>query len=124
MDNRKIIVGFQLVASAVLWFLSRALIEWSFLKFYQLRRLPGAVGLREGVPVVLGLVLFVVLYKHRRVNEILDEVVSELRKVTWPTMTEVQRSTIVVIVCIVFASGILASFDFLWGKVIGFLLHS
>jgi len=124
MDNRKIIVGFQLLASAILWFLSRSMIEWSFLKFYQLRRIPGAIGIREGVPVVLALVLFVVLYKRRRVNEVLDEVVSELRKVSWPSMADVKKSTVVVILCIVFASGILASFDFLWGKVIGFLLHS
>lgn len=124
MDNRKIIVGFQLAASAVLWFLSRSFIEWSFLKFYQLRRLPGAIGIREGLPVVLALVLFVVLFKHRRVNEVLDEVVSELRKVTWPALSDVQKSTVVVLLCILFASGILAGFDFLWGKVIGFLLHS
>ncbi len=123
MDNRKIIVGFQLVSSAVLWFLSRSIIQWSFLKFYQLRRVPGAQALQEGVPVLLALGLFVLLLKHRRVNEVLDEVVSELRKVTWPTLADVQKSTVVVIVCILFASGILATFDFLWGKVIGFLLH-
>jgi preprotein translocase subunit SecE len=123
MDNRKIIVGFQLVASTVLWFLSRSFIQWSFLKFYQLRRVPGAAGIKEAVPVLLALVLFVVLFQHRRVNEVLDEVVSELRKVTWPTLSDVQKSTVVVIVCILFASGILATFDFVWGKVIGYLLH-
>jgi preprotein translocase SecE subunit len=124
MDNRKIIIAFHLASSAVLWFLSRAFVEWLFLKFYQLRRLPGAVGIREGVPVVLALVLLVVLYQHRRVNEVLDEVVSELRKVTWPALTDVQKSTLVVILCILLASGILAGFDFVWGKVIGFLLQS
>jgi preprotein translocase subunit SecE len=53
-----------------------------------------------------------------------DEVVSELRKVTWPSRDDVVKSTTVVLVCVLIASFILAGFDLIWGKVIGFLLHS
>ncbi|NBT59558.1 preprotein translocase subunit SecE [bacterium] len=50
------------------------------------------------------------------------DVISELKKVTWPNVDDVKKSTIVVMVCILLASGILAFFDLLFGKFVGFLL--
>jgi preprotein translocase subunit SecE len=124
MDNRKIILAFYVAASAVLWVLSRACIQYFYLSFYQIRRLPGILVVREVVPFVLAVACFGILIKHARVNELLEEVVSELKKVTWPTRDEVVRSTTVVIICIALASGILGVFDVVWGKVIGILLRT
>ena len=92
--------------------------------FYQVRRLPGILALREVVPVLVGAVVFGILLKHPRVNSFMDDVVAELRKVTWPGVDDVRKSTTVVIICILIASFMLAGFDILWGKVISFLLHS
>ncbi|NBV50912.1 preprotein translocase subunit SecE [bacterium] len=52
----------------------------------------------------------------------MDDVISELKKVTWPAADDVKKSTIVVMVCILLASGLLALFDLFFGKVVGFLL--
>lgn len=124
MDNRKIIITCYLVAGLIVWFLSRSTIQYAYLTFYQIRRLPGIGFGREVLPFLLGAALFVFFLRHARVNTVMEEVVSELRKVTWPSRPEVVRSTSVVIVCIVIASAILGTFDMVWGRVIGYLLNN
>lgn len=124
MDNRKLIVAFYIASSALLWFMARSSLHFLYLTFYQVRRLPGIAVIREVVPILLGGVLFGVLLRHPVVNAYLEDVVSELKKVTWPSRDDVVKSTTVVLVCIVIASFILAGFDLIWGKVITFLLHS
>jgi len=122
MDSRKIIIACYLSASAIVWFLIRTFVQWLNAAFYQVRKLPGIEIVRESLPVVGALITFFVLIRHPKVNEVMDEVVVELKKVTWPSSTEVKRSTIVVMVCILLASSVLAFFDLVFGKVVGFLL--
>lgn len=124
MDNRKVIVASYIICSMALWFLTRSAIQWFYLTFYQVRRLPGITFVREALPVVLGGAALVILLRHPKANAVLDEVVAELKKVTWPGREEVIKSTTVVLICVLFASFLLAGFDLAWGKVIGFLLHS
>ena len=124
MDNRKVIVTSYIVASITLWLLTRAAIQWFYLTFYQVRRFPGITLIREALPVLLGAGVLVFLLRHPRTNLVLDEVVAELKKVTWPGKDEVVKSTTVVLICVLFASFMLAGFDLAWGKIIGFLLHS
>lgn len=106
------------------WFLTRSALQFLYVTFYQVRRLSGISAINEALPVIVGVLTFVILFKHPRVNTVLDEVVSELKKVTWPGREDVIKSTTVVLICVLFASFILAGFDFVWGKVIGNLLHS
>ena len=124
MDTRKIIVTFHIVMGAIVWCLSRAALSDLYLRFYQIRRFPAINGIREALPVILGAVVFGVLMQHPKVNPTLEEVVSELKKVTWPTRDDVVKSTTVVLICILIASFILAGFDLVWGKVVTFLLKS
>jgi len=124
MDNRKLIVAFYLASTLVIWFLTRSSFQFLSTLFYQIRRLPGILFIREALPVVLGATFFLIIVRHARANAFMEEVVSELKKVTWPSRDDVVRSTIVVLVCICIASLILGSFDVVWGKVIGFLLNS
>lgn len=124
MDARKIILLCHLVVGALVWFLTRGLVGYLYLTFYQVRRFPGIAVLREGAPLILGVLTFFILYKNAQINLLLDDVVSELRKVTWPARDDVVKSTTVVIICILIASFIFAGFDVLWGRIITFLLHS
>ncbi len=123
MDNRKVILGSYLGASILAWFLTRSSFAYLYLNFYQIRRLPGINAIREGLPLLIGATVFLVLLKHAHVNVVMEEVVSELKKVTWPSRDDVVKSTTVVIICILIASFILAGFDLMWGKLITFLLH-
>ena len=122
MENRKIILAFYVLSSFVAWLLSRAFVQYLYLTFYQIRRVAGINLMREVLPVGVAGVLFLVLVRHPRVNTMLDEVVAEIKKVTWPSRPDVVRSTTVVLICILIASFILAGFDLLWGRVITYLL--
>lgn len=124
MDNRKIILTSYLAMGILTWFLTRSAIDYFYRAFYQVRSLPGIGAIMEGVPVLVALVVFVIMYRHPRINEFMTEVVSELKKVVWPAREDVVKSTTVVIICILIAGFLLAGFDVLWGKVISFLLHS
>jgi preprotein translocase subunit SecE len=124
MENRKIIIGAYLSASAIVWFMSRSLLQYLYLTFYQIRRLPGISEVREFLPVVLAFVTFLLFFRNARTNTVLEEVISELKKVTWPSRPDVVKSTTVVLICVCIASFVLAGFDFAWGKIIGLLIHS
>ncbi len=124
MDNRKIIIASYVCSSILLWFLTRQGMQGLYVGFYQVRRLPGIAAVREFLPVIVGLASFFILYTNGKVNTFLEEVVVELKKVTWPSREDVVKSTIVVLGCVLFASGVLAVFDIAFGKMISYLLHS
>ncbi len=124
MDNRKIILASYVGTSMLVWFLTRSFVQYLYLQFYQIRRLAGIDVIREAVPLILALAVFGFLFKKASVNTYMEEVVVELKKVTWPSRQDVVRSTTVVIICILIASAILATFDAIWGKVIGLLLQT
>jgi len=124
MENRKVIVASYVICGMVVWFLTRSSLDYLYLKFYHIRRLAGIDVAREALPVILALVTFMVLLRNAKVNPYLDDVASEIRKVTWPSRDDVVKSTTVVIICIVIASFILAGFDLVWGQVVSLLLHS
>ncbi len=107
-----------------MWFLTHSFTQFLYINFYLVRRFPYITLVRDALPVVFGALTFLSLARYQKANDWFNEVVLELRKVTWPGQQEVVRSTIVVLVCIIVCSLILGSFDLLWGKVIGFLLNS
>ncbi len=122
MDNRKVTVTSYLGAAALVWFLSRSFIFWMISTFYKVRKIPALNTLKEVLPFLLFALTFAILLKHPKVNEVMDEVVSELKKVSWPSRDDVMKSTWVVLIYILIASFILSGFDLLWGKLVGLLL--
>lgn len=70
-----------------------------------------------GVALVTG----IALYRHERVNGLVNEVVAELKKVTWPNRAEVRAATIVTIVMTIISAAILGFFDFIWANVTDFI---
>jgi preprotein translocase subunit SecE len=124
MDNRKIIIASYVITGMVFWFLTRQGLQALVTGSYSVRKLPSIGIIREVLPVVIGLAAFAFLMLNSKVNNFLDEVVVELKKVTWPSREDVVKSTIVVLGCVLFASGVLAVFDVAFGKMISYLLHS
>ncbi len=68
---------------------------------------------------LITLVLGVYLYRNERTYNLVDEVTTELKKVTWPTGKEVKSATIVVFVMAVISATILGIFDYTWLKLTG-----
>lgn len=80
---------------------------------------PRLLGVLDGsslIGVGLGIVTFTVLLRGASYVHFTDEVVSELRKVTWPDREDTIRSTIIVVSTSLFFALMLAGFDWLWGS--------
>ena len=67
------------------------------------------------------LVTGTLLYRNERTYTLVNEVTTELKKVSWPTGKEVKAATIVVIVMTIIAAIILGFFDFVWSNVTEFI---
>lgn len=72
---------------------------------------PAIVSAIAAATAILGTFM---LYRHPAVNQLADEVVGELSKVTWPTRDEVWVSTIVVVATSVIAAVYTGVFDAMW----------
>ncbi|OGQ21690.1 MAG: preprotein translocase subunit SecE [Deltaproteobacteria bacterium RIFCSPLOWO2_02_FULL_44_10] len=73
--------------------------------------------------ILCGLIAFIVLMKHQKVNIFLSEVIQELEKITWPNRKETILSTGIVSILVGIAALILFAFDALWGTVVNFFYH-
>lgn len=86
---------------------------------------PGVIGSGFTLVSLIGLVvaagLGVFAYRHPRASEFSNEVVTELRKVSWPSRKETQSQTIVVIITTVIIALILGLFDFIWAELTGLI---
>ncbi len=78
--------------------------------------------IRHGVPVALGLLMFSILQFNPKVLVWGDEVISEIRKVVWPTRKETSAMTVVVVIMVLISSVIITSFDFISGYVLNILM--
>ena len=72
------------------------------------------VTLTTLLAVAVGAAFTFWLYRKPGAFAYLGEVVAELRKVTWPSMDETKRSTLIVILFTILLSGYLAIFDQIW----------
>ena len=66
---------------------------------------------------LVGITTFFVLNRHPVAYQFTDEVVTEFRKVTWPSKEVPVRSTTVVVVFTVIVAGALAGYDWIWGEI-------
>lgn len=78
---------------------------------------------RHGSPVVLGAVLFFVLQFNKKVVTWADEVVTEIKRVVWPSRKDTVAMTIVVCVMLIISGLVLGLMDVVSSKAIDFLVH-
>ncbi len=65
---------------------------------------------------VFVLILGIVLYRNKRVYTSINEIATEVSKVTWPGRKEVKAATLVVIVITIISAAILGLFDAVWSQ--------
>ncbi len=86
---------------------------------------PALIGsqftLTTAIGMVVALVAGIVTYKNKRATEFSNEVVVELRKVTWPSSKETRSATVVVLVTTLIIAAILGVFDFVWAELTGII---
>lgn len=66
---------------------------------------------------IIGALVAVYYYRDQKTRTLVDEVASELSKVTWPSRQDVMNSTFVVIVTTLLATTFFALMDRFWGFV-------
>lgn len=74
-----------------------------------------------GLLITLGALIFCV--KSPTIMTLSDEIIIELRKVSWPTKQETYYSTLVVIVTVLIMAVILGIFDAVWLKVTNLIYY-
>lgn len=78
---------------------------------------------RHGVPVALGLIVFLALQLNKNVTLWADDVVTELRKIVWPSKEATVQMTIMVCFMLVVSGILLGALDVFSGSFIDWLLH-
>jgi len=80
---------------------------------------PRLLGVMDGsslIGVAAGIATFVIFLRTLSIVVFTDEVVTELRKVTWPDREDTFKSTMAFAFTSLFLALMLASFDWLWGS--------
>jgi preprotein translocase subunit SecE len=77
---------------------------------------------RHGLPVLVGFVVFAVLQFNPKVMVWGEEVVTEVRKVVWPSRKDTLAMTIAVCIMVLISSVIIGVFDLFSGYLINFLV--
>ncbi len=77
--------------------------------------------LRIGSLAVGGL-FYLILFKNKTSNAYMDEVFTELAKVTWPGREETFKGTIAVLIAVTIAGFMLGMVDWVWSSLMKFLL--
>lgn len=101
-----------LVGVVVAFYLLQWTIDWIWGYFgsppseFQISLLAGVVAITAGVA----------MYRSDHYYNLVNEVASELKKVTWPSAKEVRSATIVVIVMAILSALILGLFDLVWSN--------
>ncbi len=76
-------------------------------------RVSDADVIRHGLPVLMGFVVFLVLQFNPRVLGWGDEVISEIKKITWASKKDTYGMTVAVIVMVLISGVIVSLFDYL-----------
>ncbi|MBO9665884.1 MAG: preprotein translocase subunit SecE [Bdellovibrio sp.] len=120
--NSKILTLSFALAGALLGLTVHLLIKAFSGAFGVVARAADSDLVRHGLPVAVGFVLFAALQFNPRVMAWGEEVVSEIRKVVWPSRKDTTAMTIVCVVMVLISSVIISSFDLISGFFINFLM--
>lgn len=78
--------------------------------------------IKHGLPVVLGVTVFAVLQFNPRTLVWAEEVVTEVRKIVWPSRKDTTAMTIACVVMVLISSVIISSFDLVSGFFINYIM--
>lgn len=120
--NSKILTLSFAIAAILVAFTTSLLIKAFAGAFGVVARLTDTDAVRHGFPIVLGLVLFSVLQFNPKVTAWGEEVVTEVRKIVWPSRKDVTAMTIACVIMVLISSVIVSSFDLVSGFFINYLM--
>jgi len=120
--NSKIITLSFALTGAIVGFTFHLLLKSFAGAFGIVARFSDSDLVRHGLPVAIGLGLFIFLQFNSKILVWADEVIAEVMKVVWPSQKDTTAMTIVVVVMVLISSVIVSSFDFVSGYVINMVM--
>lgn len=117
-ENKKIITMSFVAAGVLTAFVTSLLMDVAASAFGAVARVQDIQAVRHGLPVALGLLVFGLLQFRPALNVWADEVVSEIRKVVWPSRKDTMGMTMVVCVLVVMSGIVVFGFDWVAAFVI------
>jgi preprotein translocase subunit SecE len=121
-DVKKWLALVYLIFAMTAWYLSTAFIKWVANYFMLMEKYSWSGLLIYGLPLVLGIIVYVLCYRLEQVNVYMSEVVAEIKKVVWPTRKETWAATIVVLIAVLISGAMLGVFDWLSASLLRYIL--
>lgn len=119
--RRYVLFSEGLLAILVWWALAETIL--SFWNIFQIHTIE-FLGFHAAYVIAFAVVApsFVYLLRNQAAQDFANEVLIELKKVTWPSWKETRQATVVVLVLVAIIAAILGGFDLIWAKLIKFIL--
>jgi preprotein translocase subunit SecE len=123
-SNAKIITVSFALAGAIGGVVLHLLIKAFSSAFGIVARFADSDVVRHGLPVVTAFGIFLALQLNPAVKVWAEEVVTEVKKVVWPSRKDTTAMTIVVIIMVLISSVIISTFDFTSGIFLKWIMGS
>lgn len=121
-DNKKFVTVAFVLGSIIVAFTCNLLLELLAANFSAITRLESNAELANGIPVAVGIILFVFLQFNKTTSNYMDGVIGELRKVVWPSRRDTGLMTVVVTITLIFSGIIVGIYDSVWAYLIKFFV--
>lgn len=122
-ENLKIVMVSFVIISFLMAYVAKVIFETLsvavgfFAQYYSMD------GFRHGIPIVVGLTVFTVLQVKSSYRGLADEVVTEVKKVVWPSKQELYSMMAVVCIILVVSGVVLGAFDLMAGTAVRFFME-
>ena len=117
-DNKKAITVSFVVLGLLVGFVTHLLMQFLAQSFVIFARIESNEIYSNGIPVLLGAIVFIALQFNKHTVEFTDGVVGELRKVVWPSGKDTGLMTVVVVITLVISGVIVGVYDSIWAYLI------
>lgn len=121
-ENKKILTVSFIVAGVLTAFVVGRLLEYLAASFSVVAKIYEVNVVSHGLPILLGAVVFFYLQFNKKSLSYFDEVVSEVRKIVWPSQKDTTALTIVVCILVGISSIVLWGYDFVTSGLLAFIL--
>lgn len=118
LDNKKAITVSFVATALLIGFVFHLLFLFLAQSVAVFARIEANELTSNGLPVFLGALTFAILQFNKTTVAFTDGVVSELRKVVWPTGKDTGMMTIVVVIFVLVSALFLGAYDTLWAFLI------
>jgi preprotein translocase subunit SecE len=120
--TRNIMLITYISVAGLFWYLFSASFNYIAVYFHLLDRYSFVAPVVQIGPILLGVLASFALYKVKRLKEYFIDVITEVKKVTWPPKKETWGATVVVIIAVLISALMLGVFDWISSTIIKYIL--